>query len=336
MKISRRTLGGGFAALAGTALLPGAGEAQTSEKRTIALLFDSLQSAFWIESLAVMRSTAAQRGWATLEAISNLDDNKQFEQVQSMIQRKVDGIVIIQTDANAVIPAIRAANAANIPMVHYNRPPAPSDAYSVAVVADNRAIMQNTVSSLIESAKRQGGTYKACILIGDLGDQNAIKRRDGFFDIVNQHKDLVEVVARVATQWNADVAFAGLTNALQANPDINFLVTSSDFLDPQIEQALKVADKWHQVGETGHVVFGSFDGDAGGYQRLADGYLDADGVQNVFVEVNMTFDALTQMWAGKKPPRVLVDPGFVITHANMLQTRDQMWGYAVWKQKKGG
>ena len=57
-------------------------------------------------------------------------------QVRAMIEREVDGILIIQTDANAVIPAIRAANEAGIPMVHFNRPPAESDAYSVAIQAD--------------------------------------------------------------------------------------------------------------------------------------------------------------------------------------------------------
>ena len=98
------------------------------------------------------------RGWSVLEAVSNMDDNRQYEQVQSMIQRKVDGIVIIQTDQKAVIPAIRAANAAGIPMVHFNRPPAPSDAYSVAVVVDNRKLMDgDTVTALLDVARKQGG-----------------------------------------------------------------------------------------------------------------------------------------------------------------------------------
>ena len=188
---------------------------------------------------------------------------------------------------------------------------------------------------LIDEAKRLGGKYKACILIGDLGDVNAIQRRDGFFDIVDKNKDVVEVVARISTEWNADKAFAGLTNAFQANPDINFLVTSSDFLHPQIEQVLKVAGKWHKRGEEGHVLFGGFDGDEGAYQRLQDGYLDACGVQNLFLEVDMAFQAFEDLWAGKKPDKLLLDPGFVITQANLQEKRDQMWGYIVWKKKQG-
>ena len=123
--------------------------------KTVALLFDSLVSPFWVSGIEIMRVKAKEKGWQTLENISNFDDNKQFEQVKAMIGRKVDGILIIQTDSKAVIPAIRAANAANIPMVHFNRPPAESDAYSVAIQPDNRKIMQNTVQFVYELQKAE-------------------------------------------------------------------------------------------------------------------------------------------------------------------------------------
>jgi ABC-type sugar transport system substrate-binding protein len=331
MVISRRGFNLSLAAGAAASMLPQLAGAQQGKK--VALLFDSLVSPFWVTGLDIMRAECKKRGWTALEAISNFDDNKQFEQVKAMIAQKVDAILIIQTDSKAVIPAIRAANAANIPMVHFNRPPAASDAYSVAIQADNRKIMAGTVQFMVDQAKKAGGKYKACLLVGDLGDVNAIQRRDGFFDTVNQHKDIIDVVSRVATEWNADKAFAGLTNAIQANPDINFLVTSSDFMHPQIEQVLKTAGKWHKSGEEGHVIFGGFDGDEGAYARLKDGYLDACGVQNLFLEVDMAFKAFEDLWAGKKPEKLLLDPGFVITQANLKEKQDQMWGYSVWKKQ---
>jgi len=303
---------------------------KAQQGKTVALLFDSLVSPFWVSGLDIMRAKAKDNGWEVLENISNFDDNKQFEQVKAMIGRKVDGILIIQTDANAVIPAIRAANEAGIPMVHFNRPPAESDAYSVAIQADNRKIAAETVQFMVDEAKKAGTKRQAVIMIGDLGDVNAIQRRDGFFDVVDKNTDIVEVVARVSTEWNADKAFAGLTNALQANPDIDFLFTSSDFMLPQIQQVLETFDKWHKIGEDGHVLLGGFDGDANAYQLIADGYMDACGVQNLFLEVDMAFQAFQDLWAGKKPEKLLLDPGFVITQANKDQTRDQMWGYIVW------
>jgi ABC-type sugar transport system substrate-binding protein len=101
---------------------------------------------------------------------------------------------------------------------------------------------------------------------------------------------------------------------------------------PQLQQVLETFDKWHKRGEKDHVIFGSFDGDQNAYQALKDGHLDADGVQNLFLEVDMAFQAFEDMWAGKKPDKLLLDPGFVITQANLEQARDKMWGYTVWKK----
>ena len=44
--------------------------------------------------------------------------------------------------------------------------------------------------------------------------------------------------------------------------------------------------------------------------------MDANGVQNLFLEVDMALQAFKDMWAGKKPEKLLIDPGFVISQAN--------------------
>ena len=96
---------------------------------------------------------------------------------------------------------------------------------------------------------------------------------------------------------------------------------------------LKTAGKWHKIGEDGHVLFGGFDGDANAYQLLADGYMDACGVQNLFLEVDMAFGPSRTCGPARSRDKLLLDPGFVITQANWTQKRDQMWGYHVWKEK---
>jgi ribose/xylose/arabinose/galactoside ABC-type transport system permease subunit/ABC-type sugar transport system substrate-binding protein len=317
--------------LGAAALVPAV--ANSTTRRRIALLFDSLISPFWVAAIESFRQRIADRGWTVLEAVSNMDDNRQYTQVKSMIQQGVDGIIVVHTDDKAVIPAIRAANAAGVPLIHFNRAPAPNDAYSVAVVADNRKLMSQTVAALIELARREPKRYRAAILLGDLGDANGVNRRDGFNDAIAQHGQFIEVVAQIATEWNADKAFAGLSNALQAHPDINFLVTSSDFLTPQIEQALLVAGKWHPSGTPGHVLIAGFDGDDNGYAQLKTGYYDVDGVQNLDYEVELTLKALESLWAGAPVPKLLVDPGFVISRETLDAQRDQMWGYRLWKTK---
>ncbi|MGA3266849.1 MAG: substrate-binding domain-containing protein [Verrucomicrobiota bacterium] len=307
------------------------------KQRTIALLFDDLTAPFWLQSREALRSEAHRRGWLVLEAVSNMNDSRQYQQLKAMIQRGVDGIIIAPTDNKAVIPAIQAANEAHIPIVCFNRPPAESGAYSVAVVCDNRALMRRAVLALIEKARSQGDHCKAALLVGDLGDLNAVDRRAGFEEAVAQNKDIVEVVAEIPTEWNADKAFAGLVNALQAHPDINLLVTSSDFLTPQIEQALRLAGKWEKTGKPGHVWIAGFDGDENAYRELAAGYYDVDGVQNNGYEVKLAYETLEREWRGEKPAKTVFDPGLVATQDNLKESRSDMWGYQVWlaDQQKG-
>ena len=169
--------------------------------------------------------------------------------------------------------------------------------------------------------------------MGDLGDNNAVQRRDGALDILDKNKDIVDVVSRVATEWNADKTFAGLTNAIQANPDINMLISPSDSEDTIIEQVLKTAGKWHKTGEDGHVLFAGFDGDQNGYKLLSTKYMDVNGVQNLFFEVDLAYGAFKDIWAGKQADKMLIDPGFAISQATLDSKRDDMWGYHVWKEK---
>lgn len=304
--------------------------AQAADKKLkIGISFETLQTAYWVTGLNAMKEDIKSRGYEYVEAVADGDSNRQLEQVNNFIAQKVDGIILVPKDEKTVIPMIKAANAANIPIVLYNRPPAKTDALSHTVVADNKKIAQDTVAFMVETAKKQGGKYKAMILIGDLGDQNAIGRRDGFFEALKGSEDFIEVVAKVPTEWNQEKALAGVTNALQANPDINFIFTSSDFLFPSLVSALKAADKYKKIGEEGHVILGGFDGDDTAYKMLKDGYLDADGVQDVFFESKSAVQAIVDKLEGKEVPEFIVDPGFVIHQGNLAEKEAQMWGSTV-------
>lgn len=293
---------------------------------TIGVAFEILQTEYWVASFEAMKDEMNKRGITMLEAIAEGDANRQLEQIQSFIARRVDGIIVVPKDAKTVIPMIRAANRAGIPIVLYNRPCDRTDARAVAVVADNYKIARATVEYMAQQAKKIGGKHKAMILIGDLGDINAVGRRDGFDDALRAFSDTIEVVSRVPTEWNQEKALAGVTNGLQANPDIDFIFTSSDFLFPSIVSALKTAGKYRKIGEEGHVVLGGFDGDATAYQMLVEGYLDADGVQDVYFESSAAVQAVLDLKSGKEVPDRILDEGFVIHQANLREASARMWG----------
>ncbi len=320
-------------AVAGAMLLTGCdkpdatpGTQGSTKQLTVGVSFETLQTGFWVASLDAFKAELAKRDFKMIQAIADGDANRQIEQVKNFITRRVDGIVMVPKDAKACLPIIKAANAANIPIVLFNRPPDKSDAKSVSVVADNFALTKETVAYMISEAKKTGKKHKAMVLIGDLGDINAIGRRDGFDAAVKEAPDVIEVVSRVPTEWNQEKAQAGVVNALQANPDISFIFSSSDFLFPSIVSALKSAGKYKKIGEPGHVILGGFDGDATAYQMLVDRYLDATGVQDVYFEVEACVNAILEARANKPVQETIKDPGFVIHQANLKEKAPRMWG----------
>ncbi len=313
---------------------PAASAAGTSSERklTVGVAFETLQTGYWVAGFEAIRHELASRDYAMLEAVADGDANRQLEQVKSFITRKVDGIILVPKDAQTCLPMIKAANAAGIPIVLFNRPAEKSEARSVAVVADNFALTRETVAYQIGVARASGGRREAMILIGDLGDINAVGRRDGFDAAVKGQEDIVDVVARVPTEWSQEKAQAGVVNALQAHPNISFIFTSSDFLLPSIVSALKSVGKYHKVGEPGHVLLAGFDGDATAYAMLKDGYLDATGVQDVSFEAKQAVQAILDLRAGKAVPDLILDPGFVIHQKNLSEKSSQMWGAGVGKK----
>lgn len=336
-RVSRRDLlklaAGAAGTLAFGGLLSGCGRKKTD--RTIGVAFETLQTEYWVASIETIRAELKKRDIGILEAIADGDANRQFEQIKSFIARQVDGIIIAPKDKHTVIPMIKAANKANIPIVLYNRPPAPSNAKSVTIVADNYAITKATVEYMAEEAKKDGKEHKGMILIGDLGDINAIGRRNGFNDAVKNHSGIIKVVSRIPTEWNQEKALAGVTNALQANPDIDFIFTSSDFMFPSIVSALSKVDKYKKIGEEGHVILGGFDGDPTAYKMLVDDYLDADGVQDMYFECEQSVQAILDLRGGKDVPDKILDKGFVIHQGNLEQASERMWGAQFGKANTG-
>lgn len=317
-----------LAAVMGIAALAGCSRSADSGKPVIGISFETLQTEFWVAGYEAIQAECEERGYATVQSVADGDASRQLQQVKNLITRGVDGIVLVPKDTKTCGPMIRAANEAGIPIVLFNRPADSSDAQVVAVVADNFTLAKQTAQFLIAEGKDRPQPVKAMVLVGDLGDTNAINRRDGFYAAVEESgaEVDVDVVAQVPTEWNQEKAQAGVVNALQANPDIGLIFTSSDFLLPSIVSALQSAGKYHPAGSDGHVLLGGFDGDATAYRMLKEGYLDATGVQNVYFEAEQCVQAIHDLRSGKEVPKVIEDPGFVIHRDNLDEMKGEMWG----------
>lgn len=306
---------------------------QSSEagaKLTVGVSFESLETEFWAAGVEAIEAELKDRGFNVITSVADGDPSRQLQQIRVFISRRVDGIILVPKDLQTSLPAIKAANSAGIPVVLFNRPAATGpDAKAVAVVADNRRLTRETVAYLIGQARDRGGVHPSMVVVGDLGDSNAVARRDGFFDAVKGNEDIIKVVAEVPSEWTQEKARAGVTNALQANPGIRFIFSSSDFLFPSIVAALKAAGRYHPVGHPDHVILGGFDGDATAYQMLKEGYLDATGVQDLYFEAEAAVQAIVDLQAGREVPERILDKGFVIHKDNLDTMSPRMWGAQV-------
>lgn len=305
-----------------------AGTSPTSHRQlTVGVNFETLQTEYWVAGFDAIKAELNRRQIRMVEAVADGDANRQLQQIRTFITRKVDAIIMVPKDARTCLPAIKAANDAGIPIVLFNRPAASdTTARSVAIVADNFKLTRETVDFMIGQARAAGRKHKAMVVVGDLGDINAVGRRDGFYAAATNAPDVLEVVAEIPSEWNQEKARAGVVNALQAHPDISFIFTSSDFLFPSIVAALKASGKYAKAGEPGHVVLGGFDGDATAYQLLSDRYLDATGVQDVYFEAAQSVQALLDLLDHKNVPALILDPGFVIHQGNLAENKARMWG----------
>ena len=157
----------------------------TGNQLTVGVNFETLQTEYWVAGFEAIKAELKKRNIRIVESIADGDANRQLQQVRTFVTRKVDGIILVPKDAKTCIPAIKAANEAGIPIVLFNRPAAEAAGVkSVAVVADNRKLTRETVEFMIEQARKTGKKHKAMLIVGDLGDINAIGRKDGFYDAV--------------------------------------------------------------------------------------------------------------------------------------------------------
>jgi ABC-type sugar transport system substrate-binding protein len=309
-----------------------------SEQITICFAFQDLETEFWVAAHKAITETLRARNIRVLERNAHQDANRQLEQIRDAIAQDVDGIIMIPQDGESAVTIIGEANRASVPIGVFNRPPADRSHPALVVVADNERIAEDAVAYMVKAARRLNRKMTPLILVGDLGDQNSIERKNGFYNAINPHPDLFEKPIEVPTKWDAVTTLANLEAALQVAPGVDFIFTSSDFLYPQIKAVLEPLGKWKPIGDPDHVILGGLDGDSTAYKLMKEGYVDATGVQDLFFEANAIMEALLEaiQQGRSKPEKWIRDPGFALTQENMAEREMDMWGCRVLKEAKAG
>ena len=322
----------GSALVAATAGFVGASPAQAA---TICFAFQDLETEFWVAGHQAITTTLQEGGHTVIERNANEDANRQLEQVRDCIAQGVDGIIIIPQDGESAVTIVNEAQDNDVPIAVFNRPP--SDlSKGIIVVADNASIASQAVDYIAQEAiaANPDDMLQPLIIVGDLGDPNAVGRRDGFYEAINRYPDNFAEPIEVASEWDAATALANLEAAVTANPDIDLLFTSSDFLFPTIRSVLEPRGMWVPRGQDGHIMMAGLDGDATACQLIQDGYVDATGVQDLYFEAESAMNAiLAAIEAGEaQPNEVIEDPGFALTAGNIGEREMDMWGCVLLSQ----
>jgi ABC-type sugar transport system substrate-binding protein len=318
----------GLAAVATLALSAVPAAAQDDEALDICFIHEDLETQFWLAGHRAMTETLAAQGYNVLERYSP-DANEQLELLRDCIAQGVDGVFVIPKDGSIALTLIEEANAADIPIGIFNRPPQSEEGNAIVVQADNRTIARDAVQYIYEVAKESGKeSVTPLIMVGDLGDPNAIGRYEGFYDVIDSDPDFFGEPIEVSTNWDAATAQAGLQAALAANPDVDFLFTSSDFLFPIIATEFEKIGKWVTRDDPNHVLMAGLDGDVNACQQIKDGYVDSTGVQDLYFEAEVMLDALLAAIAegDTQPDEWIPDPGFALTAGNLDEREMDMWG----------
>ena len=299
---------------------------------TIAFCYQDLESPFWVASHKFIIDALTEKGVKVIEYNANEDANKQLEQVKNAITQGVDGIMMIVQDGESAVTICGVANDAGVPVAVFGRPPSNQDSKAIVAMSSEPSICTPATEFLVKQARAKyeetGEKITPLIIVGDLGDPNAVERRTAFYDVMGENMDIFNEIIEVPSEWDAATALANFTSAMQANPDVGLVFCSADFLLPQVTAVLEPLDKWKPIGDPNHVIMASADGDMLASELLETGYLDADAVHDLFgMAKGMLEELLKAIDEGNPTPEFWNHyPGFCVTQDNLAEEGQNMWG----------
>ena len=142
------------------------------------------------------------------------DPNTQVAVVRQFIAEKVDLIVIVPGDAQAVVPVILQANQAGIPVISANNQVGEGAKTVTFVGADDYYFGQQQARLLIEAIGEKGNV---AYLMGELGTSAQIMRKNGFDNVLADYPE-IKIVAAISDGWDSAKSLAATQDILLKHP----------------------------------------------------------------------------------------------------------------------
>jgi len=198
----------------------GCGE-KKDEGKKVGLVVSTLNNPFFVTLRDGAEEKAAELGIEIVALDSQNDPAKELANVEDLMVRGVDVILINPTDSDAVVRAVMQANKNNIPVITLDRGASDGEV-ATHIASDNVAGGEMAGKFILE---KLGKGAKVVELEGIPGTTAARDRGKGFNNIANGNLD---VVARQAADFDRAKGLTVMENILQAESEIDAVFAHND------------------------------------------------------------------------------------------------------------
>ena len=233
----------------------------------IGFLPPAMTSPFYAACIEGATPVATASGYELLVMAPPSEDDyaTQMSMMEDMITRGVKGIAVCGINLDALIPGIKKANEAGIPVVMFNTI---TELEGVEVYAYSGYNQYNGGGKIADWVnEKTGGTAKVAIIEG-LPSDYTTQRMGGFVDRCKEVYPNIEVVATQPGDWVREKGMNAAMDMLQAHPEINVIYGLSD------EMALGAVQAIKQLGRDDIIVVG-LDGNPNAFESVKAGELTA-------------------------------------------------------------
>lgn len=206
------------------------------DKLKLGLSISTLNNPFFVSLKEGAEKEAKAQGTEIITVDAQNDSAKQVSDIEDLIQKGVNVLIVNPTDSDAVKAAIESANNADIPVITVDRSANGGTVVS-HIASDNVAGGQMAGDFILEKLGKKG---KVVELEGIPGSSAARERGEGFHKAIDGVAD-IQVVAKQAADFDRAKGLTVMENILQGNKDIQAVFAHNDEMALGALQALEAA-----------------------------------------------------------------------------------------------
>lgn len=214
-----------------------AAETTEGEGKTIGFVISTQTNPFFVTLKDGAEAKAKELGVELIVLDSQDDSAKAASNMEDLITRGVDLIIVNPTDSDAIVNSVVAANEAGIPVITVDRVSNGGEIVT-SVASDNVAGGKMAGEFIIE---KLGGKGKVVELEGISGANSAIERGQGFNEAIAESE--IEVVAKQTADYDRAKGLEVMENILQSQPEIDAVFAHNDEMALGALEAIKAAGK---------------------------------------------------------------------------------------------